>query len=212
MLSRPAFAIGAGAVASATVVDLRFGRSERARFGSRLPIPPLIDAAAQGNLVKLRAAAGQHEFYKGRPTPTYGYSAPILGPVLHFRRGDRVEIIVENALDVPSTVHWHGLLAGRRGWWTSAEYRAGFNLAANVCHRPARSDALVYPHHDTARQIYLGLAGLIIIEDGNPLGLPSEYGSTTCLSSSRIGPSDRMGPSSMKPMSSTSYTGFAATQ
>jgi blue copper oxidase len=110
MLSRRAFAIGAGALVSATAADLHLGRGERTRGGARLPIPRLIDAVRQENVVKLRVAASRHEFYKGKPTPTYGYSAPILGPVLRFRRGDRVQMIVENALNVPTTVHWHGLL------------------------------------------------------------------------------------------------------
>ena len=75
----------------------------RTRGGGRLPIPRLIDAARQGNAVKLAAAPGFHEFYKGKPARTIGYSAPILGPVLRFRRGDRVDMIVENALDAPTT-------------------------------------------------------------------------------------------------------------
>jgi FtsP/CotA-like multicopper oxidase with cupredoxin domain len=33
-----------------------------------------------------------------------------------------------------------------------------------------------HPHHDTARQTYMGLAGLIIVEDGDHLGLPHDYG------------------------------------
>src|SRR5690349_13143852 len=101
MLSRRAFAIGAGAFAAAAVTDSRIGSGERALGGGRLPIPKLIDAARSGNVVKLRAAVGRHEFYRGKSTRTYGYSASILGPVLRFRRGDRVEMVVENALDAP---------------------------------------------------------------------------------------------------------------
>jgi len=70
----------------------------------------LVDAAKQGNAVRLKAAIGRYAFLKGKPTQSYGYSAPILGPVLRVRRGENVEITVENALDVPTTVHWHGLL------------------------------------------------------------------------------------------------------
>ena len=33
-----------------------------------------------------------------------------------------------------------------------------------------------HPHHDTARQTYLGLAGLIIVDDRDHLGLPHDYG------------------------------------
>ena len=110
MITRRALTIGAGIVASATVLDAPFGRGERTRGGGRLPIPQLIDASQVGNVVKLKAAVGRHELNRGKPARTFGYSAPILGPVLRFRRGDRVEVIVENALDVPTTVHWHGLL------------------------------------------------------------------------------------------------------
>ena len=102
--------MGTGVIAAASIVDARFGRGERTRGGGRLPVPRLIDANKSGNVLKLTAAPGLHEFYKGKPTRTLGYSAPILGPVLRFRRGDRVEMSVENALDKPTTVHWHGLL------------------------------------------------------------------------------------------------------
>jgi FtsP/CotA-like multicopper oxidase with cupredoxin domain len=46
----------------------------------------------------------------GKPARTYGYSAPILGPVVRVCRGDEVEMVVENHLDAATTVHWHGLL------------------------------------------------------------------------------------------------------
>jgi FtsP/CotA-like multicopper oxidase with cupredoxin domain len=166
-------------IASATVMDARFGRSERRRGGGRLPIPQLIDANQVGNVVKLKAAPGFHEFYKGKPARTFGYSAPILGPVLRFRRGDRVEMIVENALDAPTTVHWHGLLVpGEADGGPQARidpgsiWRPTFSIdqpAATLWYHP-------HPHHDTARQTYLSLAGLIIVDDGDHLGLPHRYG------------------------------------
>jgi blue copper oxidase len=58
----------------------------------------------------LKVRSGRHAFVKGKPTRTYGYSAPVLGPVIRLRRGDEVEMTVENLLDTVTTVHWHGLL------------------------------------------------------------------------------------------------------
>ena len=179
MITRRALTVGAGIIASATVLDARFGRGERTRGGGRLPIPRLIDAARQGNAIKIKAAPGFHEFYKGKPARTFGYSAPILGPVLRFRRGDRVEMIVENALDAPTTVHWHGLLVpGEADGGPQGRIAPGSTWrptllidqpAATLWYHP-------HPHHDTARQIYMGLAGLIIVDDGNDLGLPHDFG------------------------------------
>jgi FtsP/CotA-like multicopper oxidase with cupredoxin domain len=170
MITRRALKMGAGMIASATVMDARFGRGERRRGGGRLPIPELIDANRLGNVVKLKAAPGFHEFYQGKPARTFGYSAPILGPVLRFRRGDHMEMIVENALDAPTTVHWHGLLVpgeadgGPQGRIDPGSiWRPTFSIdqpAATLWYHP-------HPHHDTARQTYLGLAGLIIVDDGD---------------------------------------------
>jgi blue copper oxidase len=179
MITRRVLTMGTGVIAAASMVDARFGRGERTRGGGRLPIPRLIDANNSGNVVKLKAAPGLHEFYKGKPTRTLGYSAPILGPVLRFRRGDRVEMSVENALDTPTTVHWHGLLVpgdvdgGPQGMIEpGVTWRGALPIdqpAATLWYHP-------HPHHDTARQTYLGLAGLIIVEDGDHHGLPNDYG------------------------------------
>jgi FtsP/CotA-like multicopper oxidase with cupredoxin domain len=179
MITRRALTMGAGIIASATMLDARFSQGERTRGGGRLPIPQLIDAARQGGVVKLKAAPRFHEFYKGRPVRTFGYSAPILGPVLRFRRGSRVEMIVENALDAPTTVHWHGLLVpGEADGGPQGKIAPGSiwrptlpidQPAATLWYHP-------HPHHDTARQTYLGLAGLIIVDDGDHLGLPHDYG------------------------------------
>jgi cuproxidase len=179
VLTRRAFAIGAGALASATLLDPRCGHGELARAVASLPIPQLIDAASQNNVVRLNVSSGHHEFYKGKPTRTYGYSAPILGPVLRLRRGDRVEVVVHNATYRSTTVHWHGLLVPgdvdggpQRRIEPGATWRPTLSIdqpAATLWYHP-------HPHHDTARQIYLGLTGLIIVEDGDDLGLPHDFG------------------------------------
>jgi cuproxidase len=116
-----------GAVVSATVLDTRFVRGELTRGGGRLPIPPLIDARRQNNAVKLTASVGIHEFLSGKPAKTFGYSGPILGPVLRSRRGG-VEMSVRNELGVATSVHWHGLLVPGHPMASLSENRAGRDL------------------------------------------------------------------------------------
>jgi blue copper oxidase len=108
MLTRRKFAIGCGAFASSTILDAPLGFTDA---DTDLPIPMLVDAAKQGNAVHLKAMSGRHAFIEGKSTGTYGYSAPVLGPVMRVRRGDEVQGTVENALNTVTTVHWHGLLA-----------------------------------------------------------------------------------------------------
>jgi cuproxidase len=110
MLTRRSFAASAGALATVALLDSRSSLGDITPSGGHLPIPQLIDAASQDNVIMLKVSSGHHAFYKGKPTRTLGYSAPILGPVLRLRRGHRVEMIVQNAMDVATTVHWHGLL------------------------------------------------------------------------------------------------------
>ena len=154
---------------------------EPAPFSTPLPIPELIDAANQGNAVKLKVVSGRHAFLEGKPTRTYGYSAPILGPVIRLRRGDEVEMTVENALDIVTTVHWHGLLVPgyNDGGPQQLIYPGDIwrpvltvdQAAATLWFHP-------HPHHDTARQIYMGLTGMMIVHDGSDvrLGLPRTFG------------------------------------
>jgi blue copper oxidase len=109
-LTRRSFAIGCGAFASSALICARHGLGDPSPFSTRLPIPKLIDAAKQGNAVNLKVMSGRHAFVHGKPARTYGYSAPVLGPVIRMRRGDEIEMTVENALDTVTTVDWHGLL------------------------------------------------------------------------------------------------------
>jgi FtsP/CotA-like multicopper oxidase with cupredoxin domain len=72
---------------SAGIIGRRIVEAGVTHFNTPLPIPRLVDAAKQGNAVSLKIAAGRHAFVHGKPARTYGYSAPILGPVIRMRRG-----------------------------------------------------------------------------------------------------------------------------
>ena len=150
-------------------------------FVRRLPIPPLIDAAKQGNAVKLKVASSRHAFVEGKPARCYGYSAPVLGPAIRLRRGDEVEMTVDNALRFDTTVHWHGLLVpGEVDGGPHQVIKPGGTWRPRLkIDQPASTLWFhPHPHHDTARQIYMGLAGLIMVDDGSDakLGLPRTYG------------------------------------
>ena len=178
MLSRRQFAIGSAAAASGGLIGgfagSRLAQSESMRFDRRLPIPPLIDAAKRGNAVKFKVSSGRHAFVKGEPTLCYGYSGPVLGPVIRLRRGDEVEMTVENALDVDTTVHWHGLLVpGDVDGGPHQVIKSGSTWRPRLKVEQPASTAWFHPHlhHDTARQVYMGLTGLIIVDDGSDASL-----------------------------------------
>ena len=110
MLTRRQFAVGSATIIGAGVLgSRRYAKADALHFNTAMPIPKLVDAAKEGNSVTPRPRPAGIPSSRAKPAPTYGYSSSILGPVIRLRRGDKVEMIVHNALDCDTTVHWHGL-------------------------------------------------------------------------------------------------------
>jgi blue copper oxidase len=152
-------------------------------FSRPLPIPPLLTGLRTGNetVYEITARPGSRRFFQEAETPTLGYNGDYLGPTLRFRRGEQVLMVVRNKLPETTTVHWHGLevpgeadggphqvIAAGATW----EPRFGVDQpAATLWYHP-------HPMGRTAEQVYLGLAGMIIIDDeiSDSLDLPETYG------------------------------------
>ncbi len=104
-----------------------------------------------------------------------------LGPLIRLQRGQKVRIHFKNELPDSSITHWHGLhvpaevdghprYAIGQGETFVYEFEVNNRASLNIYHP--------HPHENTARQVYMGLAGGLIIndEEENRLGLPSgEY-------------------------------------
>jgi FtsP/CotA-like multicopper oxidase with cupredoxin domain len=173
--------LGAGAALAATATIRRVARAQPQRPETALPIPELRDARAQNGAIRLVAAEGRHAFLPGLRARTYGYSAPYLGPVLRLRKGDDVQVSVKNTLDRVTTAHWHGVLlpaAVDGGPHLTIQPGSTWRPVLHIDQRETTAWYHAHPHYDTGRQVYMGLTGLVIIEDGTGqrLGLPRNYG------------------------------------
>ena len=89
----------------------------------------------------------------------------IPGPTLHWRVGDLARIHVTNTMDVPSSVHWHGLLLpneqdGVPGL-TTPGIRPGDTHTFEI---PIRHAGTYWYHSHTALQEQRGVYGAIVIE------------------------------------------------
>lgn len=145
----------------------------------RLAMPPLLDTRAKGRL-SLKAASGSSHSFGGPATPTAGFNQSYLGPTIVIQNGDLMAE-VQNNLDEPISVHWHGLLVP--GEHDGSPHLA---IAPGAAWQPemtiAQDPATVWYHshiHErTAEQVYFGLAGVIHVTDGqdDARGLPSTYG------------------------------------
>ncbi len=135
-----------------------------------LPLPPKLegDLADGIRTFKLNLQAGQMEWIAGNPTATYGINGDFLGPTLHFHRGERVRLNVTNSLDEATTIHWHGMELPAKsdgGPYQMIEPEATWISEYDIIQRPLMG--WYHPHlmHKTARQVYMGMAGLIYLDD-----------------------------------------------
>lgn len=181
MLNRRKLLIGSAAAAAFAGTAVWGTRRLEAESGLPLPIPPLLDSRKNAQALALRVQAGRTEFFPGRSSTTMGYNGNYLGPTLRLHRGDDVQVNVTNALGEDTTVHWHGLLVpGHLDGGPHQNIRPGQTWRPVL---PVRQPAATLFYHShvhgrTAEQVYMGLAGALIIGDDEEaaLGLPSEYG------------------------------------
>ncbi len=129
----------------------------------------------------LDAQSGETRFLEGKKTKTLGYNGSYLGPVLRFKKGETVNIQVNNNLSFPTTLHWHGLVVdGDQDGGPHQGIQPGENWSPTFTVDQPASTLWYHPHlmGDTADQVYHGLSGLIFIDDENSekLNLPNDYG------------------------------------
>ena len=145
-----------------------------------LPIPKLIEARS-GEPITLTLQKTQHRFGSGPAVPSQGISASYLGPVVRVRSGDTIPFRVENRLDEETTLHWHGMLVpSHLDGGPHNTIRPGAMWSPEISIKQPATTAWFHPHPhgNTARQVYSGLAGMMIVSDGadRDRGLPAAYG------------------------------------
>jgi len=144
-----------------------------------LIIPPLIEDTGAG--ISLTAQSGATEFFEGVPSDTWGFNGNYLGPTIRVRRGDSVDISIENTVDEAITSHWHGLhIPGDvdGGPYQMVESNTTWSPTLEIAQQASTNWYHSHVHGNTGRQVYMGLAGLFLIDDddSDALNLPNDYG------------------------------------
>lgn len=143
-------------------------------FITPLPIPATINGQ-----VTLTAQATTSTIFSGKKSTVLGYqSGSILGPTIVVNSGENININFQNNLSENSNIHWHGLKvpANMDGHPEDvAQPGSSLNYKFTVSQRAGMY--WYHPHPDgfTAKQAYLGLAGVFLVRDAEEqkLNLPS---------------------------------------
>ncbi|SMD25620.1 multicopper oxidase family protein [Kibdelosporangium aridum] len=108
------------------------------------------------------------EPYELVATPS-GYSGQFPGPLLKVREGDRVQLAFRNGLDAPTSLHIHGLPLSPAVDAPLTHLKPGESDHRDFTIPPGTAGTYWYhphAHGDVERQLLMGLAGPIVVDDG----------------------------------------------
>jgi len=133
---------------------------------------PSTSAAQAARRLRI-APASRPLVGEGNPaTSVWAYEGTVPGPELRFRQGDRLRVEVENALEVETTVHWHGIRLPNA--MDGVPHLTQPPIAANggrFLYEFDLPDAGTYwyhPHLGSPEQVGRGLYGPLIVEEREP--------------------------------------------
>ena len=142
-------------------------------FDRPLTIPPIVRGSVQ-----LVPQSTSGEILKGKMTSLLSYRDGLLGPQIRAEKGETLNVQFQNNLSEETNIHWHGLILPENMDGHPRDVFASGNLYNYVL--PIRQRAGTYwyhphPHGSTARQVFMGLAGMLIVNDEEEasLHLPS---------------------------------------
>ncbi len=138
-----------------------------------LTLPPLKQVQATGQIKEFELDVGRTgwELAPGKTVDAYAYNGQVPGPELRVTEGDTVRVTVKNALQEPTTVHWHGVevpvgMDGVLGL-SQAPIQPGDTFTYEFVAIPAGT-RWYHAHANELAQQGGGLVGALIIEPRDP--------------------------------------------
>lgn len=131
--------------------------------GSAFAAPALIEARLVASAKDVQLVPAQYP-----ATPAWTYNGAVPGPVLSARQGDRLRVVVENALEEATTVHWHGIRLPNAmdgvPFITQRPIEPGGSFVYEFS-LPDAGTFFYHPHQRSYEQVGRGLAGALIVEE-----------------------------------------------
>lgn len=139
---------------------------------------PLTIPAVSNGSASLNAQFSVAELLKGRSSTTLSYANGVLGPTIKANAGETVNVSLQNSLSEETNIHWHGLILPENmdGHPKDVASAGGsINYSLPIIQRAGTYWYHPHPHGLTAKQVFMGLAGMFIVNDPEEaaLNLPS---------------------------------------
>ncbi|HEX3158377.1 MAG TPA: multicopper oxidase domain-containing protein [Gemmatimonadaceae bacterium] len=134
---------------------------------ARVPLarPRQLVRLAAGDTLRLEAGLVRRN-WKGRPYLTYAFNGQQAGPLIWVAQGAEIVVDFRNALDQPTTVHWHGIRLDNRFDGVPDLTQAPVAPGGRFTYHLRFPDAGIYWYHPHVRedvQQDLGLYGNLMV-------------------------------------------------
>jgi len=118
-----------------------------------------------------------------------GYDGIVPGPTLRARRGEELRVRLVNDLATPTSVHWHGIRLPNAMDGVPALTQPAIAPGASFDYRFRPPDAGTFWYHAyVAGQTDRGLAGVLIVEDAQPVDVDRDVALMLTASPAAAGP------------------------
>ncbi|MBD2527035.1 multicopper oxidase family protein [Nostoc sp. FACHB-133] len=150
-------------------------------FQQPFRIPPVLNPVhsdSNGDYYEITMQQSQVEILPGLNTKIWGYNGMTPGPTIRAQRGRQSIVRFINNLPESMVIHLHGM-ASLPQYDGYAEDFIPFGYYKDYIYPNNRAATLWYHDHalhQTSRHVYMGLAGMYIIEDDLELNLPLPKG------------------------------------
>jgi FtsP/CotA-like multicopper oxidase with cupredoxin domain len=131
--------------------------------------------------VTLRAQTVERNLVAGRPSRLAGYSGSVPGPLIRAKRGDQVNVHLENALSAATSLHFHGVRVPNAMDGVPDVTQPAVPAGGSFDYSFVVPDAGLFwyhPHFDSVAELGSGLYGPLLVEDPAE---PSELGDEVVL-------------------------------
>lgn len=138
-------------------------------FDRPLALPSVSTGAAS-----LHAQFSTSALLKGKLSTTLSYETGSLGPVIRANKGQTVNVSLQNNLSEETNIHWHGLILPENMDGHPKDVAApggSLNYSLPILQRAGTYWYHPHPHGLTAKQVFMGLAGMFIVNDDEEAAL-----------------------------------------
>jgi manganese oxidase len=133
------------------------------------PMTPRIENGVK--VFELTATEMRWETEPGKTVQAWVYNEQLPGPQLRVTEGDRVRVILHNKLSESTAIHFHGVLTPNSQdgvpFITQPPVKPGTTHTYEFVAKNAGSH-MYHSHHNSAKQVGLGLLGAFVIERKRP--------------------------------------------